>query len=427
MFAEVVATFAEPELDRIGDQGVRLFHVPSGLGLHFFRVGPSLAMVGSLAGAPEQAPSPDLLHRAALALAARLPYTEATCITDTGWCHHCRGLATRSGPVGEIAVEVRDETGSLAGTLTVRVYSRLIGISGEICIYHLSFHVARIRLEQIPADGPFRGPHDLFLAGTIELPCGRLTFLTEELAYLNPGEEQVFDEPGPLLGELDCAVPCLQTDIQVNLNAILRNANNDPFDPLKAFLLAMEKVDPRTKPQTALVGDLIRTHGHPTGSPQDPIQTAENVRGTTVGVGQTTVFVRTFQSGYTNIEFTATLVIAGSCDRSLPEPNRGEIRCRVPEGATGMLTLQAKALHPEGALVAVGIFADALPPGWPRFPGGWGLGTVTAEYVFTVPMGSAGRIFRLAFFARAAGAIVDSKIDVFLEVIPREEIKAPSS
>jgi len=53
LFAEVVSSLASPGENRIGDEGVRLGPEPSGLVLHLFRVGPSLALVGSLARSPE--------------------------------------------------------------------------------------------------------------------------------------------------------------------------------------------------------------------------------------------------------------------------------------------------------------------------------------------------------------------------------------
>ena len=269
LFAEVVSSLASPEEDRIGDEGVRLGPEPSGLVLHLFHVGPSPALVGSLARSPERAPSPETVRQAALVLARRLPYVKASASLRSAALPSVSPSSETGAPV-EVEVELRSPHGTVAGALTLRVYVSFLGESGGICRYRLAWHLARILLRDVPRDGPFRGPLDLFLAGTAGLPCGRLTFLTPEIAHLRPGVEKVFDEPGPPLGELDCALPCWQSNPPVDLNAVLRNSDDDFLDLLGAFVLALGKADPRAIPLWEVVNDLIRTYGVQGGNPPDP-------------------------------------------------------------------------------------------------------------------------------------------------------------
>lgn len=67
-------------------------------------------------------------------------------------------------------MELRGPGGTSAGTLTLRVYVLFLGESGGIRRFRLAWHLARIVLREVPGDGPFRGPLDLFLAGTAGLP-----------------------------------------------------------------------------------------------------------------------------------------------------------------------------------------------------------------------------------------------------------------
>jgi hypothetical protein len=410
LFTEVVGSLGTFEEDRIGDEGVRLAHGPSGLVLHMFRVGSSLALIGSLAQRPEKAPSPETVRQAALVLASRLPHLPPTAFVATRGSSHAALRPESTAPV-EVEVELRGPDGTTAGILTLRVYVSLLGESGGICRYRLAFHLARVALRDVPGDGPFRGPLDLFLAGTADLPCDRLTFLTPEIAHLMPGEEKVFDEPGPSLGELDCALPCWQANPPVNLNVILRDSDDDLLDLLGAFVLALGKTDPRAVPLWEVANDLIRTYGVQGGNPPDPIRTAELSRGTTLGGAQVERSL-SLGTGGVKLEFSGTLAIAGSCQRV----GTNIIHCRVPEGAAGTLTLTAKR-SPAGA---VSIRAEALPPGWPPFGVKSGWGEITALYTFTVPGGTAGRRFELIFRAWTAGVVGELELRVLLDVIPPE-------
>ena len=61
-----------------------------------------------------------------------------------------------------------------------------------------------------PEDGGpgLRGPGDLFLAGSIALPCGELTFLTQELAQMEAGTVRGFPGKGVLIASRECLAPC---------------------------------------------------------------------------------------------------------------------------------------------------------------------------------------------------------------------------
>ena len=155
LFAEVVSSLASPGEDRIGDEGVKVLHEPTGLVLYVFRVGPSLALVGSLAGSPEAATSPETVRQAALILAGRLPYVEASASFRSAAFPSVSLLSDTGAPV-EVEVKLRGPDGTVVGTLTLRVYVSFLGESGGICRYRLTWHVARIVLREVPADGPFR-------------------------------------------------------------------------------------------------------------------------------------------------------------------------------------------------------------------------------------------------------------------------------
>ncbi|MCX7750775.1 MAG: hypothetical protein N2320_04440 [Candidatus Bipolaricaulota bacterium] len=408
LFQDAVASFAPVEVDTLGDEGVRLLHPPTGLGLHAFRVGPSVALVGSLARGP--APDPALVRQAALALARRLPDREPP--VGSGPAPEPPAQTPRV-PV-ELEVELRAPDGTVGGRLTIRVYGSLLGESGGICRYRLRFHLGKIVLGQVPPDGPFRGPLDLFLGVLLELPCGRVTVVTPELAHLRPGEAKVFDEPGPLLAELICPIPCWRPDLPVHANAVLRDSDADDFlDLLRGFVAALPRGDPRTAELGEVVEELVRAHGLPRREPADPMGTAEGVRGTTVGGGSARGDLPLEEwYGGIKLEFSGTLAIAGSCSR----PAEDMIHCRVPEGATGTLTLEARRT-PAGA---VHLRAESLPPGWPPFSPRSGWGTVTAPYAFPVPPGTAGRRFELRFKAWTAGVIGELELRVILDVVPAE-------
>lgn len=175
----------------------------------------------------------------------------------------------------------------------------------------------------------------------------------------------------------------------------------------------MGKADPRAIPFWKVVNDLIRTYGVQGGNPPDPIRTAELWRGTTLGGAQVERSLA-LGTGGVKLEFSGTLVIAGSCTQA----STNIIHCRVPEGATGTLTLTAKRT-PAGA---VNIRAEYLPPGWPPFGVKSGWGEVTAMYTFPVPVGTAGRRFELRFRAWTAGVIGELELRMILDVVPKEEV-----
>ena len=82
------------------------------------------------------------------------------------------------------------------------------------------------------------------------------------------------------------------------------------------------------------------------------------------------------------------------------------------------------------------IHAERVPSGWPNSLwiqqlGQWvdsrssvasGWGTITAQYRFTPPAGSAGRRVELRFKAWTAGIIGELELRVILDVVPKEEV-----
>ncbi|MCS7239976.1 MAG: hypothetical protein NZ651_01845 [Candidatus Bipolaricaulota bacterium] len=409
LFQDAVASFARYERDSVGDEGVRLVHVPTGLVLHFFRVGPSVALVGALAKG-QAVPDPGMVRQAALILARRLPDQEP----PLGPSPPPQPPSPVPQAPLEIEVELRAPDGSATGRLTLRAYGTFLGEQRGICRYRLRFHLGKIVLGRVPPDGPFRGPLDLFLGAVLELPCGRITFVTPELVYLRPGQEKVFEEPGPLLAELVCSVPCWRPDLPLNINAILRDNDLDDFlDLVRGFVSVLPEDDPHAAEMGEVVEEITRAHGLQRQEPADPIGTAGDIRGTTLGQGSASGYLplEEWQEGV-KLEFSGVLAIPDSCAR----PAANVIQCRVREGATGTLTLQAKRT-PAGP---VHIRADTIPPGWPPFPTTSGFGSVTTQYVFTLPSGTAGRQLILKFRAWTVGVIGDLELQVILDVLPAE-------
>lgn len=411
LFRDIQASLHNPEQDQIGDEGVRAELRGASLVLHLFRVGPSLVLVGSLARTAADAPPAGLVRQAALNIVGKLPYLGSP---QVSWAQaRSTSTAQTVAPAAELRFPLRNEVGQVVGAVSLRVYGYLAGESAGDCHYRLSLHLAKIEVSEALPDGPLRGPLDLFLAGLLELPCGRLTFITPELAYLQPGEEKTFDAPGPFLGELECFVPCSLPSLPLNMNVILRDHDNDLLDFLRAFVLWLGQSDPKAAALEGMVEEIVGLYGPKADNPPDPISAAQNFPGTTLGGGSGGYSLPTeIIYGGVKFEFFGQLAIPGSCSLT---PQKA-IWCRVPEGASGVLTLQAKRI-PAGA---VNIRAETLPPGWPAFPVASGWGTITSQYSFTVPMGTASQRFVLRFRAWTPGVVGELEVQVILDVVPQE-------
>ncbi len=131
--------------------------------------------------------------------------------------------------------------------------------------------------------------------------------------------------------------------------------------------------------------------------------------------------------GKVRLQFPIQLSTAGTCQEKMPAYNiPGEniiiIQCQVPEGTHGTIQLMATRT-PAGA---VNIRASSLPPGWPAFPIASGWGTVTARYTFTVPSGSAGTRFELAFRAFTAGVVGEVERRVVIDSVRQPSLPPPA-
>lgn len=112
------------------------------------------------------------------------------------------------------------------------------------------------------------------------------------------------------------------------------------------------------------------------------------------------------EGGYVRFQFRASVTGAVSCE----QPNPYTLRCRVREGTSGVIHLIAEVTPPAPMQIRL----HSAPQGWPGLPVATGVGTVSADYSFAVPQGSAGRRFELVFGAYRAGAFL-SQLTVILE------------
>ncbi len=132
--------------------------------------------------------------------------------------------------------------------------------------------------------------------------------------------------------------------------------------------------------------------------------------------------------GGVRLQFSGRLLTAGTCTGpAQPGPGISEVRCQVAEGSSGIVELTA-VRTPAGG---VNIRIESVPGGWPgslwvqqmgqwvdsRNPVASGWPTVTAQYRFTVPAGSAGRAFTLRFKAWTAGVIGELELRMILAVV----------
>ena len=132
--------------------------------------------------------------------------------------------------------------------------------------------------------------------------------------------------------------------------------------------------------------------------------------------------------GGIRLQFSGQVRVAGMCSSQVqPAPGLSQIQCQVPEGVAGTIELTATRT-PAGA---VNIRAERVPSGWPNSlwihqQGQWvdsrssvasSWGTITAQYHFTPPAGSAGRRVELRFKAWTAGVIGELELRVILDIV----------
>jgi hypothetical protein len=132
--------------------------------------------------------------------------------------------------------------------------------------------------------------------------------------------------------------------------------------------------------------------------------------------------------GGIRLQFSGQVRVAGTCSSPIQLASGvSQIQCQVPEGVAGTIELTATRT-PAGA---VNIRVESVPSGWPNSLwvqqlGQWvdsrssaasGWGTITAQYRFTPPVGSAGRQFTLRFKAWTAGVPGELELRVILDVV----------
>ncbi len=131
--------------------------------------------------------------------------------------------------------------------------------------------------------------------------------------------------------------------------------------------------------------------------------------------------------GGIRLQFSGRVLTAGTCTAATqPAPGVTQIRCQVPEGVAETVELTATRTPAEGVNIRV-----EPPVGWPsslwtQQLGQWvdsrsavasGWGTVTAQYRFTPPAGSAGRQFTLRFKAWTAGVMGELELRLILDIV----------
>jgi len=132
--------------------------------------------------------------------------------------------------------------------------------------------------------------------------------------------------------------------------------------------------------------------------------------------------------GGIRLQFSGQVLVAGTCSAPVQlAPGVSQIQCQVPEGVAGTIELTATRT-PAGA---VNVRAERVPFGWPNSLwtqqlGQWvdsrssvasGWGTITAQYRFAPPAGSAGRQVELRFKAWTAGVIGELELRVILDIV----------
>jgi len=216
-----------------------------------------------------------------------------------------------------------------------------IGEGAGLWRYRFDLYLKCIELGPEDGDPGLRGPGDLFLAGTLDFPCGELGFLTGEVAELPAGGSVAFPGKGLLIASRECLAPCGLQNVPINLNLVLRNHNQvNLIDLLAAFFWGLARAQPQAQPLWETAEGLSQTYGPEAGEPEDPQAEAGEVPGTRLGEGeaQTTI---SFQGGYLSFELTVTA--HGECE----QVSEDTVRCRVVAGeGKGQFELLKRQLSP---------------------------------------------------------------------------------
>jgi|GEM_PF-2670470 len=123
-----------------------------------------------------------------------------------------------------------------------------------------------------------------------------------------------------------------------------------------------------------------------------------------------------------SVAFKLCVQVAGATCSNVPKtpPAPSDtIRCSVSEGASGTVDLTVNRTAPDGFMGGI-VLTGSVPGGWPTFTPvsktGSGDMSLTAQYRFTVPPGTAGRSFELKFKVAADGCYGELILTVILDV-----------
>jgi len=123
-----------------------------------------------------------------------------------------------------------------------------------------------------------------------------------------------------------------------------------------------------------------------------------------------------------SVMFKLCAQVAGATCSNVPKPPptpSDTVRCSVSEGASGTVDLTVNRTAPGGFMGGI-VLTGSVPGGWPTFTpvskSGSGNMSLTAQYRFTVPVGTAGRTFELKFKAVADGCYGELVLTVILDV-----------
>lgn len=257
-----------------------------------------------------------------------------------------------------------------------------------------------------------RGPRDLFLAGSVALPCGPLKFLTDELAELDARSTVEFPGDGVLIGSQECPTSCGLSNFPIAVNLILRNHNAvNLIDLLGGFFSGLAKADPRGAEAGETAEGLSRSYGPEPAEPDDPRAEAEGFPATTVGEG-TAETLLSLPGGYLTFEMTVNAT--GECEQASPDT----VRSSVVAGTSGVARLTARATPANYVVV---ITAVSLPY-WASLGPASGIGAVQTECTFTPPAEAVGTRFALVFRAMVPDLDLYRDLTLLLEVIAPDSV-----
>ena len=289
-FSQLTADLAEAEECELGDEAVSLSLEESGLVAYLFRVDNAVAIVGSLAEEPEDAPSPESVLQAAHTLIAYLPRLAPAHALSLEDAEVGNGLGTSSqSTMTTVTSPLRLPDGRNNGTIALNLEADLISEQECNCTYVFKVYLKRITLGEEDGDGWGRGAGDVFVAGVVNLPCGTIQFITGEVGDISANSSLDFGEPGRYIGELRCErLPCWQDAFAYSINVLVRdNDTNDLIDILKAVLkIAAKVIGKKAEALVNVVQAITDRHRlQDQVNPPNPLTQARNIRGDDLGEG----------------------------------------------------------------------------------------------------------------------------------------------